>query len=96
MRVASEASRQPTAAAVAAATAASTTSAPAKATRECFSPVAGSQTSPHLSTGPSQDLPPIQWVIVPSVVLVSVAMAHAPRSDALLQDLTPTPSPRGR
>jgi hypothetical protein len=77
VRLASEASRQDAAAFVAAWTAASTTSAVAKATRACWSPVAGFITAPQRSTGPSQLLPPIQWRTcdTAAMALVSIVLA---------------------
>ena len=81
MRVASEASRQDSAAFAAAATAASTTADVAKATWACCAPVAGFMTAPQRSTGPSQLLPPIQCRIsasaVPAAFFASTVLAIA-------------------
>jgi hypothetical protein len=79
VRVASEASRQDSAAFAAAATAASTSVAAANATFACCWPVAGFITAPQRSTGPSQLLPPIQWRTsvsdVPAAVFACVVEA---------------------
>ncbi len=63
VRAASEVSRQPADALVAAATAASTTGGSANATSAVCSPLAGSKTGPFRSAPPAQGLPSIQCVI---------------------------------